>query len=78
MKMGYIVLNAKMEGANLSENTSTKLYLLGEDIKKLGLADVVLFCDEWKDDADCCVLHFVCKRYKKQIMTEKELATAEA
>ena len=77
MRKGYIVLNAKWEGRNISNNSSSKLFMLGNDVQKLGLADCVLFCDEWRDDAGCCALHYICTKYKKNTMTEEDIFTED-
>ena len=74
-KQGYIVLNPKYE--MICRNNATLLFTLGEAIKKLSMADVVLFCDEWKDDANCRILHNVCAKYKIKTISEDDIFTED-
>lgn len=74
-KQGYIVLNAKHDA--VSRNNPTLLFTLGEEIKKLAMADVVLFCDEWREDANCQILHNICVKYKIKTLLEDDIFTED-
>lgn len=68
---GYYVLNPEY-GASGEQTDSVELFMLGEDVKKLGLADYVLFCDGWKEDTGCCAIYYFCQRYKKTMVGERQ------
>lgn len=52
---------------------SPRLYYLGESIKLLNDADIVVFCEGWKEAKGCQVEMTVCNVYGKPYFFECEL-----
>ena len=59
-------------GAVGEQSDSVEILMIGEDVKKLGIADYVLFCDGWKEDRGCCAIYWLCERYKKTMLGERQ------
>ena len=54
------------------ENTGehSRLYYLGEAIKKLGKCDACYFCKGWQEYKGCTIEHQVCELYGIEIIEE--------
>lgn len=71
LRKDIVPLNAKYDG-NTANNDSTTLFVLGKAVQQLAVANAVLFCDNWREDRVCRLLHSVCVNFDIDMMTEND------
>ena len=60
------VINSLLK--NVPDNVNTGLWCLGESIKLMAEADVVYFCDNWKEYRGCLIEYRCAKDYGLDII----------
>lgn len=44
------------------------LWFVGESLKKMAIADYVVFCDGWENERECWIEHVCAEKFRKSIL----------